>query len=735
MPRKASTHDASALSKSMTARSKTAKAKSKDKATPRTEARKTASEAASKHTAAAATQGGSLRRSRSRSLSPDDRPNPRFAYPDHSRRAESPDFDIPTITGSESDEDTTGSTKNPTPSQDAPSQNAPVDDSESSETEAASTSSPTKNLTLDKAPDSPTSEPPIANRYRSLFDAESGEAEEEGAVSEPQEMSNDLDEQQERYQSAQLQGASAPPTPVVVAKEEPVLEQQREKLVLENAANKKTLKEIEDQILYLLQTAKGNILDDERLIETLGASKITANKIKEKVREAAVTQQMIAEKRQGYLPVAFRASQLFFCIADLTVIDPMYQYALEWFINLFVFSISRAESSSVLATRLDNLNDAFTFILYQNVCRSLFEKDKLLFAFLLAIKILVGKGTIDSGELRYFFTGNTQMDVQKSKPAGSEAWLNDKTWANIVGLDALPSFVGFSDAFFATELGLWEISYNSTDPAETLGDISSLASLDAFQRIIVLRCLRPDKVIPAVMSFVATEMGQRFIEPQPFDLKAGFDDSNCSTPLIFVLTPGADPMSELLKLAAELGFNKKFVAISLGQGQGPLAENAIAEAIDNGTWEITPDRVHASFRLWLTSEPTRAFPSYILQHGVKMTNEPPKGMRANLKGSYLTIDEQWVANCKRPREFKKLLFGLCFFHAVVRERTKFGPLGWNISYVFSSSDLAISKDQLKLLWMTCSQTILSPKSWDEVLDETARDIAAKLPPLFDIEKA
>eukprot|EP00644_Phytophthora_capsici_P009072 jgi/Phyca11/526027/estExt2_fgenesh1_pm.C_PHYCAscaffold_60111 len=645
---------------------------------------------------------------------------------------------------------------------------------------------------------------------------------------------------------------------IVVAKEEPVLEQQREKLVLEDAANKKTLKEIEDQILYLLQTAKGNILDDERLIETLGASKITANKIEEKVREAAVTQQMIAEKRQGYLPVAFRASQLFFCIADLTVIDPMYQYALEWFINLFVFSISRAESSSVLATRLENLNDAFTFILYQNVCRSLFEKDKLLFAFLLAIKILVGNGTIDGGELRYFFTGNTQMDLQKPKPLGSETWLNDKTWANIVGLDVLPSFTGFTDVF-ATELELWEAAYNSTDPAELLATIPVVAALDSFQRIIVLRCLRPDKVIPAVMSFVATEMGQRFIEPQPFDLKAGFDDSNCSTPLIFVLTPGADPMSELLKLAAELGFNKKFVAISLGQGQGPLAENAIAEAIDNGTWvclqnchlsEITPDRVHASFRLWLTSEPTRAFPSYILQHGVKMTNEPPKGMRANLKGSYLTIDEQWVASCKRPKEFKKLLFGLCFFHAVVRERTKFGPLGWNISYVFSSSDLAISKDQLKislddlqptdpipyaaLAYLAgecnyggrvtddkdrrCLITILSDfytrdilsdsytfspsglyyapsadtslsvflnyidqlpmnegpevfglhdnanistaiaetnlllesalslqprgasgggaaKSWDEVLDETARDIAAKLPPLFDIEKA
>ncbi|POM72891.1 hypothetical protein PHPALM_10328, partial [Phytophthora palmivora] len=75
---------------------------------------------------------------------------PRFTYRDHSRGAESTDFGIPMITGSESEEDTTGSTKDPTPSLDAPSQNTPVDDSESSEAKAALTSSPAKNLTLDE---------------------------------------------------------------------------------------------------------------------------------------------------------------------------------------------------------------------------------------------------------------------------------------------------------------------------------------------------------------------------------------------------------------------------------------------------------------------------------------------------------------------------------------------------------------------------------------------------------
>jgi dynein heavy chain len=132
-----------------------------------------------------------------------------------------------------------------------------------------------------------------------------------------------------------------------------------------------------------------------------------SHEINQRVEESKITEKQIDETREGYRPVAYRASLLFFCILDLALIDPMYQYSLQWFTRLFVMGVENSEPSDVLEDRLNNMNNYFTYSLYENVCRSLFEKQKLLFSFLLTMKILQGDNKIDMAEWRYLLAGPT----------------------------------------------------------------------------------------------------------------------------------------------------------------------------------------------------------------------------------------------------------------------------------------------------------------------------------------
>ncbi|NXE11184.1 DYH7 protein, partial [Lophotis ruficrista] len=506
---------------------------------------------------------------------------------------------------------------------------------------------------------------------------------------------------------------------IVVAKERPELEEKRNALILQSAANKKHLKEIEKKILETLQSSEGNILEDETAIEVLDSAKVTANEISKKQQIAEKTELKIAESRECYRPIAKHSSVLFFSIADLANIDPMYQYSLGWFVNLFINSIHDSNKSKILEKRLRYLNDHFTYNLYCNVCRSLFEKDKLLFSFLLCCNLLKAKNEIEHQEFMFLLTGGVSLKNKYKNPDPS--WLPEKSWDELCRASEIPALKGLRN-HVSENIGKWQNFYDSKEPQSFPLPDKWNNTLNELQKMIILRCLRPDKIALSITTFVTDKLGKKFVEPPPFDITKSYLDSNSTIPLIFVLSPGADPMSSLLKFANDRDMaGNKFQSISLGQGQGPIATKMIQEGMEEGTWvclqnchlavswmpmlekiceEFNSEKCHPAFRLWLTSYPSPKFPVTILQNGVKMTNEPPTGLRLNLLQSFLSdpiSDPAFFSGCpEKELVWEKLLFGVCFFHALVQERRKFGPLGWNIPYGFNESDLRISIRQLQL---------------------------------------
>ena len=505
---------------------------------------------------------------------------------------------------------------------------------------------------------------------------------------------------------------------IVVAKERPELEEERQALIITSAQNQKQLKMAEDEILMTLSSSEGNILEDEKGIQTLDNAKAISDEVNKKQKVAQETAKKIDTSRMEYKPIAQHSSTLFFCLTHLPNIDPMYQYSLQWFINLYLNSIQDSLKSKVIQRRLKNLQDHFTYNLYSNVCRSLFEKDKLLFSFILCVNLMLSKNELDKNEYMFFLTGGVGLENKLKNPGAG--WLVDKSWDEICRCEDLAVFKGFRDNF-EKNIVAWKEYSDSREPHLASIPDPFNDKLNPFQKMIVLRCIRPDKIQLSVTEFVKRNLGQKFVEPPPFDLAKSYSDSNCCIPLVFILSPGADPMAQLLKFAADKGFDgKKFNAISLGQGQGPIAQRLITEAQSNGSWvclqnchlavswmtalekiceDFRSENTNSEFRLWLTSYPSDRFPVTVLQNGVKMTNEPPTGLRMNLLQSYLSdpISDSTFMSSIQPNKdvvFERLLFGLCFFHALVQERRKFGPLGFNIPYGFNDSDLIISVRQL-----------------------------------------
>jgi dynein heavy chain len=243
-------------------------------------------------------------------------------------------------------------------------------------------------------------------------------------------------------------------------------------------------------------------------------------------------------------------------------------------------------------------------------------------------------------------------------------------------------------------------------------------SLSRFQKLIVLKCFREEKLVFALQNFVRDQLGKTYISPPPFNLESVFKDTSFKTPIIFILSTGADPTSVFLRFAKQMNYDDRLHVISLGQGQGPVAARLIEQAVKTGDWvllqnchlavswmtalekivlgfgEAADGQINPDFRLWLTSMPSEKFPVSVLQNGVKLTNEPPKGLRANLIGSYAGFTEEEfndsIVDPNKRAAWRSLLFGLSFFHASIQERRKFGPLGWNIRYEFNQSDLDVS---------------------------------------------
>ncbi|KAJ3191413.1 hypothetical protein HK101_007802 [Irineochytrium annulatum] len=501
----------------------------------------------------------------------------------------------------------------------------------------------------------------------------------------------------------------------VVNIERPDLERTKAELTKQQNEFKIRLTELEDALLSRLSAAQGNFLGDTALVENLETTKSTATDIEQKVEEAKKTEKKINETRELYRPVAARSSLLYFLLNDLWQIHPMYQYSLNAYKVVFQNAIGRAEASEDIKERVLLLIDSITHMLFIYTTRGLFERDKLIFSAQMTFQILHANDDLDPVELDFLLRGPKIPNL-----ASPMDWLSPSSWGMVKALSNLEQFRTLASDIEGSSKQWKKYCENECPESEKLPQ--EWKNKTPLQKLCILRCLRPDRMTYAVRNFIAVKMGNKYIDSTRVPLVKSFEEMKPATPMFFILSPGVDPVKEVEALGRERGVsedNKNFHNVSLGQGQEIIAEQKLDLAYKEGGWvmlenihlvakwlpilekklEALSIGAHPDFRVFLSAEPAgdpqfHIIPISILQASIKITNEPPTGMQANIHRALDNFTQETLERCSKDAEFKTILFALCYFHAVILERRKFGTQGWNKPYPFSTGDLMISSDVL-----------------------------------------
>ncbi|XP_060515880.1 dynein beta chain, ciliary [Cylas formicarius] len=497
----------------------------------------------------------------------------------------------------------------------------------------------------------------------------------------------------------------------VVKAERPDLEDLKADLTKQQNDFKIMLKSLEDDLLSRLSSAGGNLLGDTTLVENLETTKRTAADIEQKVAEARITSTKIDQAREFYRPAAARASLLYFILNELNTINPIYQFSLKAFNVVFQKAIAKAEPADTVSGRVSNLIDCISFSVFQYTTRGLFESDKLIFASQMTFQILLMNREINAADLDFLLRFPIKPHV--TSPV---EFLSNHCWGGICSLATRDEFRNL-DRDIENSPKRWKKLVECETP-EREKFPQEWKSKTALQRLCMMRALRPDRMLYAMMAFIEEKLGTKYVGNKTVEFSKSFEETSPSTPIFFILSPGVNPLKDVEDLGEKLGFTlekQNFHNVSLGQGQEVVAEKAMETAALNGHWVVLQNihlvkkwlpnleknlehyafGGHSEYRVFMSAEPAASpaghiIPQGILESSIKITNEPPTGMKANLHKALSNFNQETLEQCGKEAEFKVILFSLCYFHAVVAERRKFGPQGWNKMYPFNAGDLTIS---------------------------------------------
>ncbi|KEG15451.1 dynein heavy chain [Trypanosoma grayi] len=483
--------------------------------------------------------------------------------------------------------------------------------------------------------------------------------------------------------------------------EQPELEKEKLEVLQKEEKLKLQLANLEESLLNDLANSKGSLLENKTLIDSLNEIKTQAAEIAEALEKSRQVQEEIDTKRNVYRPFATTASETFFIVKSLNGLSHMYQFSFNFFMGIFHDTLRRhAEDHTDAETKIEALKKTFVRLVVSSVSTSLLKEHRPVFGIHLARSLYPNECT--PAEWDFFLDRVIASEVKKNE-------VHVPTWVLPDSKDLFRSFAVLFESLVSKmnlrEADVWLQWMRATTPEVAYP--SFIAKLTNFQRLLIVKVLRGDRLIAAV-NRVACELLHVKSWGDNNTLASFIKRTEAGTPVLLITTTGADPSQELQGIAHRKVGRERFHQLAMGGGQTEEAIRLLRACVEKGDWlflknlhlvipwvpvlqkEFNLLKPDPNFRLFLTSETHEEFPSILLSQSLKITFEAPPGVQQNLLHTY----KDWeVATYEaKGTQRAELLFIAAAFHAIIQERRSYVPQGWSKLYEVTSADLKSAAD-------------------------------------------
>ncbi|KAI2473006.1 cytoplasmic dynein heavy chain [Annulohypoxylon bovei var. microspora] len=482
----------------------------------------------------------------------------------------------------------------------------------------------------------------------------------------------------------------------VLKSERPDVDERRSNLIKLQGEFKVHLRQLEKRLLQALNESRGNILDDDNVIETLETLKTEAGEITAKMNNTEGVMAEVEEITLQYSIIARSCSAVFAVLEQLHYLNHFYQFSLQYFLDIFhsvLHGNKNLSGERDFNARRDTIIRDLFVTTFKRTALGLLQKDRITLAMLLA---QASPYKMDKGLIDVILDDRIEgKDLSSESDAKDETFIRAKRLGVLKDkLDQVPSAAW--ETFLSEELAenvipqIWD---SNTEPFD-----QGLLSL------LLVKLFRLDRFVPAAERFVASVFGAELLEIVD-DLKETVSQVPSTRPISLVSSPGFDASYKVDNLVERT--RVRCTNIAMGSNESlASADKAISNAAQVGSWVLIKNvhlaptwlqslekrmeslNPHSDFRLFLSMESSPKIPVNLLRASRVLMYEQPAGVRANMKDSMSSLTDRAT---KSPVERGRLYLLLSFLHAVVQERLRYAPnLGWKGFWEFNDSDYECS---------------------------------------------